>query len=273
MIITLIPAHNPGPMTGAGNNTYLLVADGKREALLVDAGTGAAAHLDGIDRGLEGAALETVLVSHAHPDHIAGAPALASRYPNARFMKHVVAGDKPIGAVEWRPLGDNDVIHVGHDRIVALLTPGHAPDHLAFWHEASGTVFSGDLVVRGGTVMIPASTGGDMAKYLRSLERLRDLQPARLLPAHGPEIDDPGAIIASYLRHRRMRERQVLEAVASGPATVESIVESIYHGVDPRVAPAARDTVRAHLDKLVREGRARHAGGRWVAAPSDRPVE
>ena len=37
----LIPAHNPGPYTGAGNNTYLL--NGK-SPVLIDAGTGDSRH-------------------------------------------------------------------------------------------------------------------------------------------------------------------------------------------------------------------------------------
>ena len=52
-------------------------------------------------------------------------------------------------------------------------------------------MFSGDLVVKGTTVYIPARLDGDLAAYLQSLQRLIDLGPARLLPAHGPVIDDP----------------------------------------------------------------------------------
>jgi glyoxylase-like metal-dependent hydrolase (beta-lactamase superfamily II) len=82
----------------------------------------------------------------------------------------------------------------------ALHTPGHSPDHLAFWHEPSRTIFTGDLVVRGSSVMIHWSRGGDLGQYLASLERLLALEPRRLLPAHGPAIDDPRAILTATSR-------------------------------------------------------------------------
>jgi glyoxylase-like metal-dependent hydrolase (beta-lactamase superfamily II) len=112
--------------------------------------------------------------------------------------------------------------------------------------------------------MIDASRGGSLAKYLASLERIRDLKPLRLLPAHGPMIDDPVAVLTEYVEHRLMRERQVLDALAKGRDTVQAIAESIYHGLDPALLPAARENVRAHLEKLQAEGTAFEQGGRWT---------
>ena len=36
---------------------------------------------------------------------------------------------------------------------------------------------------------IPASNWGDLSAYLRSLKRVQSLEPARVLPAHGPVIE------------------------------------------------------------------------------------
>jgi hypothetical protein len=44
---------------------------------------------------------------------------------------------------------------------------------------------------------------------------------------------------------------------------VEAIAESIYHGVDAALMPAARENVRAHLEKLRTEGQAVLDGGIW----------
>ncbi len=46
-----IDAHNPGPMTGNGNNTFLITGD-NATATLIDAGQGHPEHLAGIDRAL-----------------------------------------------------------------------------------------------------------------------------------------------------------------------------------------------------------------------------
>jgi glyoxylase-like metal-dependent hydrolase (beta-lactamase superfamily II) len=137
----------------------------------------------------------------------------------------------------------------------AIATPGHSPDHLCFFEETSGDLFCGDLVRRGGTVVIPASKGGSLRQYLASLERLRALAPRRLLPGHGPAIDDPVAIIDEYIAHRQERERQVLEAYLAGARTPEEIVERVYDGLSDGLRRAAADTVTAHLNKLREEGR------------------
>jgi glyoxylase-like metal-dependent hydrolase (beta-lactamase superfamily II) len=251
-------------MTGAGNNTYLLAADGGG-ATLIDAGVGDPGHLVDIARELEAhrATLAAVLATHGHADHVSGAPALAAAYPAATFAKYPWPEEDARHAVEWRPLADGDAVVAADEPLIVLHTPGHAPDHVVFWHEASGTIFTGDLVVAGSSVMIHSSRGGNLVQYLAALERLRALRPRRLLPAHGPPIDDPDSVLAAYLDHRRTREQQVVAALQAGLATVQAIAESIYDGLDARLMPAARENVRAHLEKLKAEGRATDDGGRW----------
>jgi glyoxylase-like metal-dependent hydrolase (beta-lactamase superfamily II) len=259
----LLPAHNPGPMTGSGNNTFLIVAGGT--ATLVDAGQGRDAHLQLLAEQLarSHARLDRVVVTHAHPDHASGAPAIAAAHPEVIFQKSPWQHEDAKYPVNWQRLSDGDRIDIGDDGVVALHTPGHSPDHLSFWHEPSRTLFTGDLVIAGGSVMIHASGGGNLAQYLASLERIRDLKPARLLPAHGDPIDQPDPVLAAYIEHRLARERQVLDALAGGLATVQALAESIYDGLNPALLPAAHETVRAHLEKLRREGRAQVVGDRW----------
>jgi hypothetical protein len=60
-----------------------------------------------------------------------------------------------------------------------------------------------------------------------------------------------------------MRERQVLSALQAGRESVPAIAEYIYHGLNPALVPAAQENVRAHLEKLRREGRAFEIDGRW----------
>jgi glyoxylase-like metal-dependent hydrolase (beta-lactamase superfamily II) len=143
-------------------------------------------------------------------------------------------------------------------------TPGHAPDHVVLWHAASRTLFGADLLQLGNTVAIPASNGGDLAAYLRSLKRVHALGPARVLPAHGPVIDDPLALIDHYLAHRHHREVQILTALEGGIDTVDTIAKRIYTGLDPRLGPLARESLLAHLVKLEHEGLVRRDGPRWL---------
>jgi glyoxylase-like metal-dependent hydrolase (beta-lactamase superfamily II) len=250
-------------MTGSGNNTYLVVGR-TGSATLIDSGVGEPRHLAELTAALGAGQLDAVLVTHGHRDHAAGAPAIAVAHPAASFSKLPWPDEDAQYGVPWRPLDDGDVVPAGDQWLQVLHTPGHSPDHVAFWHEPSATIFTGDLVVQGSSVMIHWSRGGDLGQYLASLERLLSLAPRRLLPAHGPAIDDPHTILTGYLEHRRQRERQVLEALRAGDASVQAIAESIYDGLAPALMPAARENVRAHLEKLKAEGRATDDNGRWT---------
>jgi glyoxylase-like metal-dependent hydrolase (beta-lactamase superfamily II) len=258
----IVPLHaaNPGDMTGTGNWTYWLPG---RFPVLIDAGVGAPSHIAAIEAARrEGPG--HVLVSHAHGDHINGTASLVARWPETSFSKFPWPERDGKHPVRWRTLADGALIPAGDDELQAIHTPGHAPDHLAFWHAASRTVFSGDLVVRGSTVVIPASMGGSLAHYLQSLDRLLRLQPARLLPAHGPAIDDPEALIRQYLQHRRQREQQVRAALQDGLRTVDALVERIYVGLAPALTAMARESVLAHLLKLQDEDAVRRDGDEWT---------
>src|SRR5262249_42365402 len=158
--------------------------------------------------------------------------------PAAVFAKWPRPGEDERYPVAWRPLADGEVVAAGAEPLTVLHTPGHSPDHLAFWPEPTRPLFTGALVVPGRSALSPSTRRGNLAQYLASLERLRALEPWRLLPAHGPAIDDPQTVIAGYIAHRLFRERQVESALRAGRTTVEAIAESIYDGLAPALLPA-----------------------------------
>jgi glyoxylase-like metal-dependent hydrolase (beta-lactamase superfamily II) len=260
-----IHAFNPGPMTGSGNTTWLIPG---RVPTLVDAGVGDPRHVDALETALGGARLAQVIVTHCHVDHASGGEAIAERMPHVRFFKMPWPVRDAEWRVRWEPLADGDVVSAGDATLDILHTPGHSPDHVCFWSQADRLLFCGDLAWKGSTVVISPGAGGDVAEYLASLERVRRLEPQTMLPAHGPIIEDPGALLREYIEHRRVREQQVLDAMRAGSVRVDDMVARIYPTLSAALVPMARESVRAQLMKLEREGLAGRAGDAWhIIAP------
>jgi glyoxylase-like metal-dependent hydrolase (beta-lactamase superfamily II) len=263
-MVRRIVASNPGIMTGPGTNTYLVGID---EIAVIDPGPGDAEHLDAI-AGCGGDRIRWILLTHTHEDHSPGAVGLKKR-----TGAEILAFDGGEGKGKVRidgTLGDESVIEATEFHLTALHTPGHASNHLCFLLNEERTLFTGDHIMQGSTVVI-RPPDGDMAAYLASLERLRHLRPRlrAIAPGHGHLITDPMAVVDEYIEHRLARERQVLDTLAArGTATVTELVEDIYVDVPPELHPWARFSVWAHLRKLADEGRAKgdDLDGNWSPA-------
>jgi glyoxylase-like metal-dependent hydrolase (beta-lactamase superfamily II) len=245
-------------MTGSGNWTWLLPG---RVTTLIDAGTGEPQHLQAVEDALAGKPLHQVIVSHGHTDHVSGAPALAARFPGARFLKMPWPDRDTRYAVAWEGVAAGEVIEAGDTALTVIYTPGHAPDHFCLWHEPSRSLFGADLATQGSSIYIPSTHGGDLITYLASLERVLAMAPSRIFPAHGPVIEDPPALLKLYIAHRQERERQVLAGLRAGLKTPDELAARIYPDVKEKLIPIARDTVVAHLLKLERDGRIKVVSG------------
>jgi hypothetical protein len=82
-------------------------------------------------------------------------------------------------------------------------------------------------------------------------------------PTHGAPVAAPRAWLRGLLGHRRMREAQILTALAQD-GSVPMLVQRLYPGLDAGLRGAAAAQVSAHLLKLEKEGRAVSQGGRWL---------
>ena len=257
MVRVLAP--NPSPLTLEGTNTYVVADPDAGAVVVIDPGPADDGHTERVVRACGGRPVELVLLTHTHPDHAEGARAFA------RHVGAPLAALAPGWATPGAPALASAPIEAGGVRLIPVPTPGHAPDHCCFLLEEERVLFSGDHVLGRGTTVV-AWPDGDMADYLRSLEALLALDLAWLYPGHGPAVADPHAKVAEYLAHRHEREREVLVALAAGDSTPAAVVARVYAEVDPRLHPAAELSVRAHLVKLVREGRVAQDGDRFRPA-------
>ncbi|MDX1480037.1 MAG: MBL fold metallo-hydrolase [Woeseiaceae bacterium] len=253
-------APNPGLMTGPGTNTYLVGVD---EIAVIDPGPAIDAHVEAI-LAAAGASVRWLIASHTHTDHspavarlaratgatVVGLPAPAGPHQDATF------------APDLEP-GDGERLIVDGIELEILHTPGHASNHLCFFHRQSGWLFTGDHVINGSTVVIDPPDGS-MGDYLESLAKLRRLPLRTIAGGHGHAIEKPAEAIDALMAHRLKREARVRDALAlSGGGTLADLVVFAYDDVEASRHALAQRSLLAHLEKLEAEGTARRTGDRW----------
>lgn len=253
----VVRAANPSPMTLDGTRTFLV---GRDRPVVIDPGPADPRHLERILQHLAGARPAAILLTHAHPDHAAGAPALARSTgaplwlaPGGRSMESW-AGE--VG----HPVRDGDQLRTDEGVLQAVATPGHAPEHMAFlWSGGhappGGALFVGDLLMGEGDTTLVAPPEGDLGAYLRSLEVVERVGAGVLYPAHGPSLPDPAEAVGRFRRHRLERIRQVAELLRERPdATPAQLVDAVYGPrLHPELRRAAEGSLAAVMNYLQRE--------------------
>ena len=249
--IALVRAPNPSPMTLSGTNSYVIDA-GNGEAVVVDPGPAIARHLDALmanaaERGLR---ITTIAVTHGHPDHAPAAAPLAQR-TGAKVWAHPNSEVPHDDTFELEGF-----LRAGTIALRVMDAPGHTFEHAVFYHQDERALFTGDVILGEGTVVI-APPGGAMRPYQRTLQRLRDEFPdaARIYGGHGLVVEDARAKIDEYIEHRKLRESELLAALSrDGGMTIPQLVIDIYRTQRPVLWPAAARQMLAYLIALTQEG-------------------
>lgn len=248
--IALVRAPNPSAMTLTGTNSYV-VDIGHGEALVIDPGPLDERHIAALleharSRGLT---VTAIALTHGHPDHAPAAAVLASR-TSALVYAHPhseVARDRdlPLDA-DWQ---------IGSLTLRVIDAPGHTFEHVIFYEPEEAALFTGDVILGEGTVVI-APPGGAMRPYMNTLARLRDEFPQarRIYGGHGPVVERAQEKIAEYIAHRELRQNELLEALREGPQTIPELVQRIYGDTRRILWPAAARQMLAYLIPLTQEG-------------------
>ncbi|MCG8468440.1 MAG: MBL fold metallo-hydrolase [Gemmatimonadetes bacterium] len=244
--IVSVRADNPGPLTLSGTRTYVI---GRDPLLVLDPGPADDEHLTRVDRAIGDRRVAAVCLTHAHGDHAASAEAVAGRWGELRASSDTLDRIGLPGA----SLEDDERIEFGGASVRAIATPGHSGDHLCFWIESTGDLFTGDLILGAGSTII-VHPDGSVRDYLASLARLERLRPTRLLPGHGPIVVEAMRRLELDRRHRVERTRQVLDAVEAGASSPRTIREHVYVGLPEAYHAPAEISIQAYLAYLAEEG-------------------
>jgi glyoxylase-like metal-dependent hydrolase (beta-lactamase superfamily II) len=235
---------------------------------------------------LEGAAaagiapneVDRVLVTHIHLDHAGGLGTAADMFPRATLyvhregLAHMLDPSKLIASARraWGAAADplwGTILPVPPERLVALSggehlplrhadllvvnTPGHAKHHLAFFDDATRSLFTGDAAgvhLPGTDRVRPALPPPDLdlEALLESVDRMMALQPDRLLYTHfGPRsgaVEALGQYPSLVLRWRDV----ALEAAREDPS-VDHVASALQRSEDEARPPTPNPDTRPDL--------------------------
>jgi glyoxylase-like metal-dependent hydrolase (beta-lactamase superfamily II) len=248
-------------------NAYLL---GFGDAVLVDPGAADPAEIERLMAALAaaherlGRRVTAIWLTHHHPDHVAGVPALRQRL-GVPVLAHPATAERlaahgAFGGMDGT-FGDGQQVTLAGlgrpeapDLLVQIVhTPGHARGHLCFLELGQRSLLAGDMVAGLGTIVVDPPEG-DMDDYLASLAKLVALAPRTLFPGHGPAVKNAVPKLREYIEHRLWREARVLAAWRAGRRDPEAMLPTVYDDVPREAWPLAARQVLAHLGRLRRAG-------------------
>lgn len=268
-MVARVLAPNPSPFTFTGTQTYVV---GSSDVAVIDPGPDEADHLTALTAAIAGRPLVAIVCTHTHRDHSPAAQPLRAMTgaPVIGCAPLTLDDDGPRADAAFDAAYRPDRILADGERLAgegwtleAVATPGHTSNHLCFALVEEQALFTGDHVMGWSTSVI-SPPDGDMADYMRSMQRLLERQDTIYYPAHGEPIDNPQRLVRGMIGHRKQREGQILRFLErNGDSLIPDMVAEMYKGVDPRLHPAAGRSVLAHLIDLHQRGLVMAADDLW----------
>jgi glyoxylase-like metal-dependent hydrolase (beta-lactamase superfamily II) len=265
---------------------------------LVDTGLGLPDASERWEAALRGLVIGRIVVTHFHPDHVGGAADVREQtgapvlqggedyeqclrvwgrddwserladYLTGHGLPEETADELRHEARTFSPFirfaRDPELLQEGDEvdgwRVLAL--PGHADGHLCL--ERDGVLVAGDHLLGAITPTVglyPRSRPDPLADYQASLRKTIELAPRLALPGHGDPVGDPVTRAREILEHHDRRLDETAAALGAKPHSAFEVSLVLFGtNLDASGRRFALAETLAHLERLVRGGRARAAG-------------
>ena len=263
--LAVITANNASPMTFTGTRSYILGTD---NLIVIDPGPDSEAHLSSIMKYVGKRKVTDILLTHSHIDHSplsrklkieTGARIIgfgSADEARTSFMKKL-SSSLDLGGEEGidkdlaldKKVVEKQILKLNNYSVEVVHTPGHLSNHICFSLKERKILFSGDHVMGWATTLI-SPPDGDLGSFMNSLEKLSIREEVIYYPGHGKPLKEPRKMVLAQIKHRRDREKQILNSVSKISRTPAEIVDDVYVGLNPMLKAAAIRNVLAHLIDL-----------------------
>jgi quinoprotein relay system zinc metallohydrolase 2 len=181
-----------------------------------------------------------VINTHVHPDHVFGNAAFETEgadFVGHRNLQHALAargrfyldsfrrsmGEELMADVKTIPptlaVADEVKLDLGGRTLTVKAWPtAHTDNDLTVWDEASGTLFAGDLVV---TQHVPVLDGRILG-WLAVMDELALVPAKRVVPGHGPVIEDWPTALQAQRRYLEQLTKDVRVLIKRGVPLAEA---------------------------------------------------
>lgn len=164
-------------------------------------------------------------------------------------------------------LHDGQIIDFGRTKAVVLLTPGHTAGHCCFYFPDEDFIFCSDIcLTRAGPWY--GEHLADPAAMMRSIDRLLEIKPKRIVSAHiHGLIDDPAACLTEFKSRIPMREEKVWKHVKDCPCSLNELAAAnIIYRRHPTIFEEFWEKLmlNKHLGRLIEQGLVQQDGEIFV---------
>jgi glyoxylase-like metal-dependent hydrolase (beta-lactamase superfamily II) len=196
------------------------------DGIMLDTGC---AHTSGeLESALIESAIDRIINTHSHEDHIGGNGLLQRLHPGLEILAHPLALPvlmdpvkmqplKPYRKFFWgwpepckaNPIPDNAMIETKKYTFRVIYTPGHSEDHLCLYEPQEGWLFSGDLFVGGKDRALRKDY--DIWQIIASLKSIAALHLRKLFPGCASVREEPTQSLEGKITYLEDLGDRVLE--------------------------------------------------------------